>query len=150
MSWDGGWEDVISDCRYEEERCAAEMLVDDEVVRLGLSLSVDEREEAIEVLLESGVMVRFEESRGGDSYTPVVEPNLDPRQAIASVRTRWSPRSVRVVRRAPVRRAGRRSVRKQRRLVRRPARAPGRLDDPDEQPLAGGRCRRIRARVGCS
>jgi hypothetical protein len=68
------FEDGLYDCRYEQERCAAEMLVDEEAAALGIGLSSSEREDAVEELLDTGVMVRFEESRGGDSYTSIADP----------------------------------------------------------------------------
>jgi alkylation response protein AidB-like acyl-CoA dehydrogenase len=145
-AWTDGWgpsEEELDECRYEEQRSAAEILVDEEAEALGDSLTAPEREEAIEELLETGVMVvRFEENRGGGSFTPVIEAAMEPRQAIASAqrwRTSLRPRSATVVRRAPIRRAGRRALRKHRRLVRRTARAPGRSEDPHENPVAG-RC----------
>jgi hypothetical protein len=137
--WEWGpSEDVLDDCRYQEARCAAEILVDEEAAALDVCLTAAEREDAVEELLETGVVVRFEEDRGGDSFTPVFETASTPRQAIESAKRRrtWSrPRSAVVVRRAPIRRSGRRAVRRHRRLVRRAARAPGRSEDPHEDPL---------------
>jgi hypothetical protein len=151
-----GWgpsEDELDDCRYEEARSAAEILIDEQAEKLGLSLTAEERDEAIEELLETGVIVRFEEDRGGGSFSPAFETALEPRLAIASAQRwqrPWRPRAVLFVRRAPVRRAGRRAVRKQRRLVRRPSRAPGRSDDPHEDPVAARYSRRLNQRGGRS
>ena len=136
--WGPSW-DELDDCRHESEWCAAGILVDNEAERLGLSLTAGERDEAIEELLETGVVVRFEEDQGGDAFTPVFETAILPRQAIESAQRRrtWvRPRSAMVVRRASIRRSGRRAIRKHRRLVRRTARAPGPSEDPHEDPLA--------------
>lgn len=136
----GPSEAELDDCRYEEARCAAEILVDDEATALGISLTPAEREDAIEELLETGVIVRFEEDRRGDAFTPILESAIAPRHAIGTAQRRPNvlrPRSAAMVRRAPIRRAGRRALRRHRRLVRRTARAPGRSEDPHEHSVAG-------------
>jgi hypothetical protein len=155
-TWELGFgppEAELDDCRYEEARCAAEILVDEEAEALGISLTPAEREDAIEELLEKGLIVRFEEDRRGDAFTPIFEAAAAPRHAIATTQRRRSsllPRSATVVCRAPIRRAGRRALRRHRRLVRRTARAPGRSEDPHERSVAGPCSRASRATGGRS
>lgn len=137
----GPSEAELDDCRYEEQRCVAEILVDEAAAAHGITLLAEERDDAVAELLDGGLEVRFEEDRLGDSFTRIVEHTVAPLHAIWSAQ-RWREsvrlRVVPIVWRARCR-PGRRAQRKHRRSVRRPARAPARLDDPHERPGSSGR-----------
>jgi hypothetical protein len=138
-TWELGFgpsESELDDCRYEESRCAAEIAVDGAAAAKGISLTTEQREIAIEEMLEAGVAVRWEEDERGDSFTPTFRYAVPPVHAIREAQRLVPPRRAYVVARpcgVLLRRTGRRALRRQRRCVRRPARAPGRSEDPHER-----------------
>jgi hypothetical protein len=122
--------DAVADCEYLAKRSLAADLVDAELGAFGLELCPDDRDVAIEQIVEAGIETHHEEV--GNGFVAHHEVALSAREALRHLR--YTVRRVRsLVPRSPraVRRPSRRSPRGHRRVVRATARAPGRPADAD-------------------
>lgn len=141
------WESELAECASEAEYAAASLAVDEAAEGAGLAPSGAERETAIELVLEAGVELRYEELND-DTFAPAHEFNLPAPQALFRARSlRPLLRSSAARSRYIIRRRGGRSGRAQRRVTRRRARAPGRSAKAKPHPAPVGA--RPRASAAC-